>query len=246
MAVRLDASGEGLSRTSSPPSTAGFTVCGWASLTTDRNNYQILSSIDNGSTQYAEIGTDSDGTTLYIFNHGAIGASLGPLTLNTPFFWAQTVNGAGSGNHVGYGRAVGANTLTSTSQSGVAAITSQTFWVGRDGFDAGAYYFDGRIWNVKVWDRVLTAAELLVESFYSNVKFPASLHLHWRLPGSNNTTDSSGNGRNATVSGTLSTEDGPHGLWRPRRRIFLPVAAGGTFKAAWARGANTIIQGARL
>lgn len=227
MAVRFDATGEGLSRTSSPPSTAGFTVCGWANLSTDRNTYQILSSIDNGSTEYAEIGTDADGTTLYIFNHGAIGASLGALTIGTPFFWAQTVNGSGSGNHVGYGRNAGTNTLTTASQSGVAAIASQTFWVGRDGFDSGAYYFDGRIWNVKVWDRVLTAAELLVESFYQEIKFTASKHLHWRLPNASNTTDSSGLGRDATVTGTLSTEDGSHGLWKPSRRIFIPAAAGG-------------------
>lgn len=227
MAVRFDATGDGLSRSTSPPSTAGYTVCGWASLTNDRNNYQILSSVDNGTSQYAEIGTELDGTTLYIFNHGAAGASLGTITLNAPFFWAQTVNGSGAGNHVGYARGAGQSSLTSTSQSGVAAIASQTFWVGRDGFDSGAYFWDGRIWNVKVWDRVLTPAELLIESFYFNIKFPTSAHLHWPLHHSSYTNDISGNARSATVSGTLTTEDSSHGLWVPRRKIFLPPEVAG-------------------
>jgi hypothetical protein len=42
MAVRFDASGDYLRRTTNLPPIAGFTVMGWFKITTDRNNYSTF------------------------------------------------------------------------------------------------------------------------------------------------------------------------------------------------------------
>jgi len=94
--------------------------------------------------------------------------------------------------------------------------------VGNDSYDE---WIDMRVWNVKCWDRVLTAAEILVESFYDAVKFPSSINFHWKLPDTSRVEDSSGNGRGATVGGSLASELTSWQPWKPGARIYIGPAA---------------------
>lgn len=49
-----------------------LTFTGWAKISTDRNNYSTIFAIEDGaghSTAYNEMITDSDGTTLSVYDH---------------------------------------------------------------------------------------------------------------------------------------------------------------------------------
>jgi hypothetical protein len=124
-------------------------------------------------------------------------------------------------------RAASANVLSSATQT-AATFTVNQLNVGNNNGFSTFEWFNGRIWNVKVWGRALSAAELLVESYYYRPQFPNSINVWWPLPNAANTNDYSGNARNPTVGGTLTTEDGAPNGWRPNlRRIFIPAPATG-------------------
>lgn len=218
-----------LKRTANLPDDIAFTLCGWARLSVDANAFCGLASIDSGSnpSQYITLETDADGTSLHVVTDGATAGALASLTVGTDFFWAVSSSGTAAANTVAYYRTASANTFTTANPTGTrAAMTPAQVVVMGSGFgDAFGERFNGAVWNVKCWDRVLTAAELLIESYYERVKFPASLNFQWLLPNTSNVTDSSGNARSATVTGTLSTEDSHFGLWKPRRRIIFPPGA---------------------
>ena len=226
MAVRFDTSGEGITRAANVPTSTSYTCCGWGRIVTDNNAISIISNLEAAALgDILAFATDSDGTTLSVFwDGGTEFVNVLDVSTGQDFFWAVTSSGNAAGNKIGYARLSTANALTSAA-SGSAA----------DGFTAanmsfgcatgGALPFNGRIWNVKCWDRVLTAAELLVESYYRRVMYPSSLNFHWPLDRHTDLNDYGGNARAGTAVGTLSTEDGPYGLRMPRRKFFIPAAA---------------------
>jgi hypothetical protein len=236
VAVRFDAVGDALQRSASLPADfTGFTLCGWAVLETDINGNAALASIDDtpfhASTNTFILLTDSDGTSLCVYD-GALSSPIASLTVGTPFFWAAVGSGSGAGGFTLYYRTASQNTFTTLTRTGksgaVGGIT-----VGADSF----YDFDywpGLVSGVKCWDRALSAAELMVESFYERPMFPASLNFWWPLHHSGDTADRSGNGRDATVIGSVGTGESKVSLWRPRRRIHVPASA--------APGASSILR----
>lgn len=228
MAVRFDAAGDDLRRTASLPTSTAFTICGWAQMSVDTNTYATVCSLESGTSSaanYLLLSTDSDGTSLKVWSSatGAASTTIVGLTVGTPFFFALTCSGTGATSAVGYYRAQGSNALTSVSYNGVS-FTPGALFIANDSFSEP---FSGRAWGVKVWDRVLSAAELLAESYFARPLFPTSLNCWWPLPNHSDTTDKSGNARNPTVTGTLTTEDSTVNLWSPRRKVFVPTAAGG-------------------
>ena len=85
--------------------------------------------------------------------------------------------------------------------------------------------WNGTISHVKCWDAVLTDAEIERE-FNRGLPFrTTNLHFWWPMCRSNVTAcaiDFSGNGRNATVTGTLAVEDGPPLTRGPLRNSSAP------------------------
>jgi hypothetical protein len=225
MAVRFNAAGEYLERTANLPSINGATVCGWAIRDGDQNTHTEVCGLWNGTSDNS-IMFDADGTTLAVWADGPGTASFSTSpSAGEPFFWAlvcqRTVEVRG------YLRIANATTLQTASESnGHPWSAPDTFVIGNGPSADRNYPLDGRVWNVKCWDRILTASELLVESYYRRVMFPSSINFHLPLDRHDDLNDYSGNGRSATAGGTLSTEDGSLGLWRPRRRIFIPAASG--------------------
>lgn len=223
MAVRFDSAGEALRRTANlPPET--FTICGYAVIVTDTNGVMSIASLESAALgAYVSFGvrTDLDPievSLVYTISGSPTDVVVTTTTVGTPFFWALVSSGTGVGQVTAYVRLASSSSLLSSSNgSGRDAITAAVMSFGALSDDS--WPFNGRIWNVKCWDRALSVGELLIESYYRRVMFPSSVNLNWRLANTSDTNDYSGNGRNPTVAGTLSTEDGAHGLWCPRRKI---------------------------
>jgi hypothetical protein len=221
MAVRFNGSAIAY-RTANLPTATSWTICGWASRTGDTNQYGVICGLVTSANNY-NIQTDVDGTTLCLhYGSGSLTAFGSQPAVNEPFFFALT------STIVGYARRVAATTLQTITPGASTSGTSSEINVGNYLSSNLGYGWDGRIWNVKAWNRVLTASELLIESYYRRAMFPSSINFHWPLDRHGDLNDYGGNGRAASSAGTLATEDSSHGLWVPRRRIFIPAAAGGT------------------
>ena len=228
MAVRTDAASDYLLRSANLPSSTAFTVCGWAVMDVDKNTDTTLATLENALTAATSgyyLTTGATGTELIVYSTALPGASatLISMAVGTPFFWAMSANGAGAGLLKVSARTVSENSLTSvTNTSG--SFTSAALYIGNEGYGL-AKPFDGRHWNVKCWDRALTDAELLVESFFDRVMYPSSLNFHWPLHDVNDTSDRSGNGRDATVGGTLTSGDSISNLWKPSPKFWTSGVA---------------------
>lgn len=232
MAVRLDAAGDYLQRTANLPTNTAFTVCGWSRIISDQGAliYQpIVTSINGSYDGWAiewSVPTASSQMQVACRVSGSdtsIAAFASRPAVGTDFFWYIKCSGTGANQCEGGWRPADSNTfVTATATMSASAGASDDLRLGN--LDSW-YYLDGRFWNVKCWDRALTAAELLIESYYARPMFQASANFWWPLPNSGNTADASGNGRNATVGGTLATEDGIWGQWKPgSSRVFIPSA----------------------
>lgn len=222
MAVRTDAASDYLLRSANLPSSTAFTVCGWAVMDVDKNTDTTLATLENALTAATSgyyLTTSATGTELFVYSTASGGsATLISMAVGTPFFWAMSANGAGAGLLKVSARTASENSLTSvTNTSG--SFTSAALYIGNEGYGL-AKPFDGRHWNVKCWDRALTDAELLVESFFDRVMYPSSLNFHWPLHDVNDTADRSGNGRDATVGGTLTSGDSISNLWKPSPKFW--------------------------
>ena len=227
MAIVVNSDASAFKRTANLPSATAYSMWGWFMLTTDRNTFSGLLGITDG-TNYHQLCTDSDGTTLNLFrgNPGAQ-TSLQALSTNTWYFCALTCSGTAAGTLVGYIRSLSQNTLTSVSAAGISFTPSSMEW-GRDGFTGE--YMSGRIHACGAANAALSADELLELSYYHEPQLDGirSLNVFYPTIESANTTavnDRSGNGRNATATvGALA--DSPPLLWRaPSPQIVLPGAA---------------------
>lgn len=228
MAVRFDASGDYLARTANLPTSTAFTVCGWFMRRgTGDGTWETVFGLDNGAAYcltYCRFDATA-GIKGWTNDSGGAGSTVIAVSNDVPYFVAMVGNGSGATGLTVYARA-GASAALSSQSYDNASFTPSAFRVSQNA--AFGEWANSRMWNVKCWDRALTAAELLVESQYRRVMYPASLNFHWVMDRHDQVFDQSGNGRNPTVGGTLATEDSGFGLWRSRRRVFIPpVAAGG-------------------
>lgn len=229
MAVRFDAAGDSLSRSTSVPNIRSFSVCGWA-----------VAVVDNGAVPQPIVamldGALQDGIALYwdngfgnlelivanaggIFDNSILATS--PATGQT-FAWFVTCSGNGTNTVTAGYRLPGSNTWTTVTADMGAAVADNATITFAD--VASAQSFNGRIWNVKAWDTALTADQLLIESRFERMVFPANRNFHWPLYRHDALFDISGNGRSPTSGGTLGTEDAWSGLWKPSATEVLGTA----------------------
>jgi len=225
MAVRFDAATDALSRGANFPDQSAVTVCGWASrsgagggtletLFALRNNAFTQSLVIQHLVSSGQIRVGGTGTA----NIRAVPAN------GVPFFWALVGAGTGANQVTGYIRTFDENTFTSATVT-TATITEETLELFNANLAGTQQPWNGLGWNVKCWNRALTVPELLVESFYRAVKFSSSINFHYELESAAAVYDISGNVRDPTVGGTLTTDDGcQFGMWRPRRRRFMQPA----------------------
>jgi hypothetical protein len=221
MAIQLNGSSQYASRTTSLPPFTGYSACGWARIDADTNAGHGLCGLNNATDRGIVLLFSSDGTTLDIWNGLADTTFASSPGMASDFFWAITAAAAGVN---GYWRGYGTNTFVSASTTDGTSGTPSRFAVGVYPTGIDSEFLNGRIWNVKCWDRVLTAAELLVESFYQRVMYPASLNFHWPLRNSADTRDLGPNARPPTFTASPTTTN-EVGLFAPRRRVYVPPAA---------------------
>jgi hypothetical protein len=223
VAVRFSGA-QSLKRTASLPDDELFTICGWARLSVDRNDYSCLVSLDDASSNWYLIETDVDGTTLTLVNPVGSPQTIATLTVGTDFFWALSASGLGLDN-AAYYRAAGSNAL-STVATGVnrSAFTPTALFIGNDGFGEA---WNGLVWDVKCWNRLLTPQELLRQSYSFKPLDRTAINFWYPLQRHDVVNDYSGNGRDPTVTGTLTSES-PTSFVLPRRRPRVIKAASGS------------------
>lgn len=157
MAVRFDTDGEGYVGTTGLPG-GTFTVTFWAYLAADRNYYTTFVSIDSASS-YTQFATALDGVTPQVYNSvSGSTVATSAMTLNTWYAMAFVQDG-GAGTGTLYWGTNPAALSSVTSSAG--AHTPTHFRIG--GFRNTGEWLNGRIAAVKLWNSVLTAAQVATE-----------------------------------------------------------------------------------
>lgn len=217
MAIRGDAAGDYLARSSDMPTTDPMTWCAWVYLTTDTNALATIFLVVNATgTQYQTVRLSSaDGTTLQVANQST-SASGTSLATGTWYHIAYTRNGA---THIVYLNGAQDSTISSNN-----ALTPANILL----LSNTANPLNGRVAAVKLWSGVaLSAAEIANEMRTIRPQRLDSLHGWWPcFPGAGERArDYSGNGRNWTEGGTLTDEDGPPLPWGAAPLLVPYVAA---------------------
>lgn len=222
-AVRFDANADFLSRTANLPTGTAFTACGWASALVDTNDVAALFTLNESGDNWF-IGFGTDGTTLELYGRNGASATTFASSppLGVPFAWAITASGT---TVTGYWRPYNSGAWQTVTVTASAAGTTTSVRVGNDPFAARS--LNGAIWNVKVWNRALSAAELSAETNSERVLAPASLNFHWPLADHLDRRDLSGQRRVPTPNGTLTSYEVPRALLSSERRGFWMLPAGG-------------------
>lgn len=203
MAVRFDATGDGLVRTASLPSRTAFTVMGWFKITTDRNSFSTFVALDENG-DGALMQTATNGTTLALFTETSATEGTA-LSVGTWYHLALTGGAT-------YLRCY----LNGTQDIQVAqwTFTPAGLYIGNDSIDE---FLDGSCAYAKAWSAELTVAEIQAEMYVGAPRLTTNLYGWWPLlPGATERVkDYSGNGYDWTPGGTLADEAGPAVAWAP-------------------------------
>lgn len=214
MAIRFDASGDRLARTSGLLDfNSPYTCAGWFYIAADRNDFSTFLSFNrNDSANLLNedwLGVGANGVQLQLFASNASSAPASAdgsdLSLATWYHLAMVrvsatsllcyVNGVQTLNNT----TDIAGRLAATRQEIASAYTSSPLWL------------NGRAAHVKVWNAALTADEIVAEMYSFAPQRLANLW-SW-LPmidtGTNRSSEWSGSGNTWTANGTLADEDGP-------------------------------------
>lgn len=231
MSTRFDAAADQLTRTTNLPPIATFTMMGWFLVkAAPAASGAFLSFGTAAGSIYYELLVSST-LVLGIWNGTANGTGA-TLVLNKWYHLALAVAGTGASQCVGY-----LNGKANITLAGNAPNTAGLISVGTsvDLVDD----LNGRAAAVKIWDRALTAQQVLAEVWSAhpvNWYKLNSYHLMRTAPLSR--VDDNGRGRHLTVGGTLTTEADPPGVvWMPplarRKAVRKPATAGGAVKAPY-------------
>lgn len=243
MSVRFDGSTDALSRTTNLPSITSFTMMGWFYFSADRNT--IVNTLAFGQSSgggYYQLYWDQtgSGSVLGTWNGAASSSGTTSLSLSTWYHLAMTVSGTAAGNFLVY-----LNGALEITAAGRDIPTAGKLWVGNDN---DSEWLNGRVAAVKIYDAVLTAAEIAQEMRQIQPVRFANLNSWYPLwSTADDEIDYSGQGRTLTVGGTLAMEDGPPIPWKQgRRRLVLPAVASPpgdsiVFNAGWALNTNQYI-----
>jgi hypothetical protein len=185
-----------------PTSTTNWTFAAWVRLAADRNEFSAFFTLEQPaghSTEYNELVTLADGTTLVLWDH-ANGAAitLGQLTVGTWYFAAVSVgpNGAATAWFAPQGG-------TLSKRTGTVAIVDhvEMSYVGASNF-AFTEFIDGSMAMARLWNGVLTDAEVAAEFTALTPRRTTGLLAEWRLSSASTVgRDSSGLGHDLVLNG---------------------------------------------
>lgn len=157
-ALRMDAVADSLKLGTVPTSSTNYTALGWAKIRTDRNNYSGIFVLENsGASQFQELMTDVNGTTLMVFDHVGLALTVGTMVVNTYHKVAISVSGTTVSAYFGTMGTPGLTKVTGT----IAAVTTlATFGIGSSSVSE---WFNGLFEGVRVYNAVLSDFEVQLE-----------------------------------------------------------------------------------
>lgn len=206
MAVRLDAAADRLSYSAAAPP-AVFTITGWVYLSVDRDDYSAIGRLWTGAlSTVVTWSTDGDGTSgpWAYTGGGSIGSSTG-LAVGE---WRRVaITRTGSSGQILTATPTG-STEVDSGAVGTATPAGITLG-GRDTGDPNEW-LNGRLAYVRIWDSVLSQAEIEAEWASATPVRTSGLWADWPLSSATDLTDTVA-GRTLAVAsgGSLTTEDGP-------------------------------------
>ena len=222
MSIRLNNSADNLS-IAQAPNPALFTCVLSCKLSTDRNTFSCPISFQDGSTNYMYMETDLDGTTMKWWAWTGAVITSGPnMAVGDWYNFACQRNG-NSIYSLKYKRIVD-QTMNTSTNTGTATMSINTVQIGNSPF-AGEN-FDGCVAGVKIWEDVLSDAEISNEWRQIAPIRTRNLWAFYPLVGNLGPVgpiaagvDWSGNGRHLTIAGTVDTGDNnPPIPWRVGQR----------------------------
>lgn len=220
MAVRFSGTSQYYSSTAGLPGAGGYTVIFWVRLVVDRDALSGIFSVAGGTSH--TIQTQANGTTVEIRPSGGGGAvTLGSMTVGTWYKLAVTCEA--DGNPLTYTLSAATTispTMTSTAAFASYPIATPTSILIGTSALVTTNWFNGRIAAFKMYDAVLTAAEIARE-FMSYMPYRTTNLKHWHPFDKADVTDYSGNGATLTGGSGVTTEDGPPIPWRAVQIPFL-------------------------
>ena len=207
MAVRASGTGNYLKRTETLSTSDAITQCVWAKRKVDTNGYATVSYTHcSGGPLEMWLECDTSGDLLHFYelrNYSEV-MCVGPtLTLDTWFF--VMITRTASGRALYYGTEAG-GTLTKVTESSTGRDVTNPindWWYFDDLYGEG---FNGELAYGRIWLRAFSDAEAEAEWQSATPVITSNLVADYRFVDSAGaTTDSSGNGRTLTKTGTITT-----------------------------------------
>ena len=223
MAIRFDATGEELARLTTPPPMYSCTLMAWVKIAALPASYGTFFSIEWAAGQYHAALVQSTGLFRLFSANGPGFANGATLAVGIWYHIAFTIAGSSAGQFLGY-----LNGVQNISHTAKASATATGIRFGRvnDGDD-----LNGTEAALKVWNRVLTAAQIRAEMGYVVPLIFTDLNTWAPCEASRAALhhDLGPYQQHLTVGGTVTSAPGPPIAWAPQRRtVWGQLAAAGT------------------
>ena len=175
-ALRIDGQADALKLATI--SGATFTMLAWVRLEVDRNTYSCVLSYESvGVGQYNQLATDTDGTSLVLFDYLGLSLAVGTLAPNTWHKVGFSVSGTTARAWFGTQGTPGVTAVTGT----IASVASPDYQgIGSSAFNE---WFNGRLSGARVWNAALSDAEVAAEFTSATAVRTSNLLGAWLQPG---------------------------------------------------------------
>lgn len=221
MAVRTNASGDSLSRTTRLPTITSFTMMGWFRFATNTTWHGLLSFGQNASGNYWSIQTNLNTTSCLSLMMSSsalwIDSTIIPV-VNKWYHVAATVSGTGAGQASFY-----IDGKLAATGSGSATPTSAKFTIGNN---PDSDFFNGQSAAIKLYSGVLTGQEIYNEKQQYVLSRSEGINGWYPLLSDSLTRDYSNRNNNLVIGGSITTESIPPIPWS--RNSKSVIASSGT------------------
>jgi hypothetical protein len=207
VAVRFDANGDYLRRTTGTIAASGANLsgCCWFKRKGDTNAFTTICYVHviTGSELEIFIELDTSGDVLHFYEDPPIESDIPGLTVSNDIWYFVAWSRSNTSRTLYYGTEAG-GTLTKGTNADSRTVT-QTVGEIYIGNDIYSEFLNGEVAYVRLWDAVLSDADMDAEWRSTTPVRSSNLRGDWRLASAATaTTDSGPNGLTLTVGGTLA------------------------------------------
>lgn len=202
-AVRFSASGNHYSRlTDGITSSVDLTVACWVKLVVNRATYSMAWASGGAAGRYTQFGTNGGGVRYSLSSTAGGGNTTNDFTVGTWYYIAFTLDKVGALDSMWLGTTTTLTNVSTIFTHPTGLNTADTMYIGTDSF---SNWLNGSIACMRIWLAPLTQAQLEAEMVKRSAQRTANLWASYELNGLS-TTDSSGNGRTLTQTGTPTVD----------------------------------------